>query len=265
MQERTREARRGRNIDRVDDEYPITSDGRRKRDDRPYRSKSEKIRAPSRGLRDTVVERAAVGKMRKIRRGRKVSSRDRRVKSNLSEMEPVGSGVERSKRAGKNDKSDRSRSRKGRRTKSVDDDDENEESTYDDRSDKKSKKMKERKLYRNTSDEIEREKRVGKTYERDREDSATGRRRRRKPRKGDTELDDGMDTSKSTERKTDTMKSEKKGVFYSLDEKGKTSKHGRKHRSRSSRDREQTDSDLTKKRKGKNLDNYSYLKNSIEY
>ncbi|XP_034183601.2 uncharacterized protein LOC117605908 [Osmia lignaria lignaria] len=235
-----REARRRCNIDRVDDEYPITSDGRRKRDDGPCRSKSEKIRALSCGLRDTTVERAAVGKMRKIRSGRK-------AKSNLSEMEPGGSGVERSKRAGKNDKSDRSRSRKGRRTKSDDDDDENEESTYDDRSDKKSKKMKGRKLYRNTPDEIEREKRVGKTYEGDREESTTGRRRRKKPRKGDMELDDATDTSKSTERKTDRSKREKKGVFYSLDEKGKTFKRGRKHRD--SRDREQTGSDLKKKRK----------------
>ena len=87
--------KRSRDIDRTG-EYPITPDGREKRDDAPYKSKLDKIRG-SRGLRDANDERAAAGKMREIKRDVKYSSRDPMEHAEFSETESEGAGRDRAK------------------------------------------------------------------------------------------------------------------------------------------------------------------------
>lgn len=151
------EIKRGRDIDRPG-EYPITPDGREERDDVPYKSKLDKIRG-SRGLRDTNEERAAVGKMRKIKRDAKYSGRKRLEHTTLSGTESDGDRVDRSR--------ERKRSTaRGRR---------------------------QRGLYR---DKLEESERMTGT---DRDEKKSGRRRKKPRRDEDTESEEMEDTGERRE------------------------------------------------------------------
>lgn len=219
--------KRNRDIDRTG-EYPITPDGREERDDAPYKSKLDKIRG-SRGLRDTNEERAAAGKMKKIKRDAKYLSQKRLEYTEFSETESEGTGVHRSRE----------------RDKGV--------SVITEKSPKERRKNKLQ--HGHTLVENERKKMVEKTTtETDIEEKTTGRRNRKKPRtEEDIELDEMTDTSERKEagrrekKKADAFDNGKKVVSYTFDEEEKVLKSGGTQDGRSSNERNETESILTKK------------------
>ncbi|XP_060820179.1 uncharacterized protein LOC132909396 [Bombus pascuorum] len=217
--------KRNRDIDRTG-EYPITPDGREERDDVPYKSKLDKIRG-SRGLRDTNEERAAAGKMKKIKRDAKYLSQKRLEYTEFSETESEGTGVH--------------RSREGDKGVPV-------------ITEKSPKERRKNKLHGHTLPENEGKKMVEKTTDTDIEEKTTGRRNRKKPRtEEDIELDETTDTGERKEadrrkkKKADGFDNEKKVVSYTFDKEDKVLKSGGTQDGRSSNERNETESMLTKK------------------
>ncbi|XP_033351912.1 uncharacterized protein LOC117234625 [Bombus vosnesenskii] len=217
--------KRNRDIDRTG-EYPITPDGREERDDVPYKSKLDKIRG-SRGLRDTNEERAAAGKMKKIKRDAKYLSQKRLEYTEFSETESEATGVH--------------RSREGDKGVSV-------------ITKKSPKERRKNKLHGHTLVENERKKMVEKTTDTDIEEKTTGRRNRKKPRtEEDIELNEMTDTSERKEadgrkkKKADAFDNGKKVVSYTFDKEDKVLKSGGTQDGRSSNERNETESILTKK------------------
>ena len=112
-------------------------------------------------------------------------------------------------------------------------------------------------MYRdNTLEENEPEKHVERTTDTDIDEKISGRGRRMKPRKKeeDEEMDEEMaDINESKmvgrqkrKKKTDAFDSGRK-VSYRFDEEGKVLKRDGKKKSRSSKEGDETESDLTKK------------------
>ncbi|CAK9801588.1 hypothetical protein ANTQUA_LOCUS2902 [Anthophora quadrimaculata] len=217
------EIKRSRNIDRSGG-YPITPDGRPRRDNVPYKSELDGARR-SRSLRDTKLEKgAATGKMKKIKRSGEYSNRSERV--GLSDMELEGDTVKRSKRGTKN------ASLAEGKTQRIRDRDmlmENE----------KEKRMKKK----NTID-IE-----GKTMD---QRSGKASRKAKSPDKMDEMVDasEGNEIRGKRRKKRDALDSERKEVSYSVYEEDKVLRRDEKRKSRSSGEADETDPDLTKKRKG---------------
>ena len=219
--------KRNRDIDRTG-EYPIAPDGREERDDVPYKSKLDKIRG-SRGLRDTNEERAAAGKMKKIKRDAKYLSQKRLEYTEFSETESEGTRVH--------------RSREGDKGVPV-------------ITEKSPKERRKNKLHGHALVENERKKMVEKTTDTDIEEKTTGRRNRKKPRtEEDIELDEMTDTSERKEadrrkkKRADAFDNGKKMVSYTFDEEDKVLKSGGTQDGRSSNERNETESILTKKRR----------------
>ncbi|XP_017791540.1 PREDICTED: uncharacterized protein LOC108573588 [Habropoda laboriosa] len=217
------EIKRSRNIDRSGG-YPITPDGRPRRDDAPYKSELGEARR-SRSLRDTKLEkRTAVGKMRKIKRDAEYSNRSERA--GLSDAELDGDTVNRSKRATKD------ASLAGGKARRI--------------------------LDRGELAESEKEKHVRKTNAIDGEGETMDRRGRKESRevKSIDKMDEMADASENKEirgrkkKKGDTLDSERKEVSHGVNEKGEILRRDEKRKSRSSEEADESDPDLTKKRKG---------------
>lgn len=217
--------KRNRDIDGTG-EYPITPDGREERDDVPYKSKLDKIRG-SRGLRDTNEERAAAGKMKKIKRDAKYLSQKRLEYTEFLETESEATRVH--------------RSREGAKGVPV-------------ITEKSPKERRKNKSHGRTLVENERKKMVEKTTDTDIEEKTTGRRNGKKPRtEEDIELDEMTDTSERKEadgrkkKKADAFDNGKKVVSYTFDEEDKVLKSAGTQDGRSSNERNETESILTKK------------------
>ncbi|KAK1132083.1 hypothetical protein K0M31_016221 [Melipona bicolor] len=253
--------KRSRDIDRTG-EYPITPDGREERDDVPYKSKLDKIRG-SRGLRDANDERAAAGKMRKIKRDVKYSSPMEHTEFSKMEPEEVARNRTKERKEINTPSVMTERSPKGEmeRSKRCFENYEKKataicvhivqwlQKVYETIIERK-----ERKLYRNRLEENEPEKHVETTIDTDIEEKISGRRRKKKLREEeDEEMDEMADINESKvagrqkrKKKADAFDSGRK-VSYRFDEEGKVLKRDGKRKSRSSKERDETESDLTKK------------------
>ncbi|KAK9294117.1 hypothetical protein QLX08_011160 [Tetragonisca angustula] len=220
--------KRSRDIDRTG-EYPITPDGREERDDVPYKSKLDKIRG-SRGLRDANDERA--GETREIKRDVKYSRLIEHAGLSKTKPEDVAGN--------------RTKERKGI-TSTTTERSPNREMTITEN--------KGRKLYRNRLEENVPAEHDETTIDTNIEEKISGRGRKKKLREeeDEEEMDELADINESKvagrqkrKKKADAFDSGRK-VSYRFDEEGKVLNRDGKRKSRSSKERDETESDLTKK------------------